>query len=92
MNKRTALLAAVACAALPALCQAAVVDATLIPDGTYVVKVEKVTDPQHLLVAMNNGMETNLVAAGSMTFAKVKVDDTIKISIVKGKVPVYAVQ
>lgn len=90
--KKRILLAALFSFALPAFAQASVISASLIPDGTYVVKVEKIADSQHLLVAMNNGMETELVAAGSMTFAKVKVNDTIKVSIVKGKVPVYAVQ
>ena len=71
---------------------ASTVDPTLIPDGTYVVKVEKVQDAQHLLVVMQNGVETTLVARSSIDFNKVKANDTIKISLIKGIVPVYAIQ
>lgn len=92
MNKRISTLALVAFLAVPALASAAGVDASLIPDGTYVVKVERVQDAQHLVVAMNNGMETTLIASGRVTFTKVKVNDTIKVSLIKGKVPVYAIQ
>jgi hypothetical protein len=41
---------------------------------------------------MDNGMETTLSATGSVSFAKVKANDTIKVSLIKGKVPVYAIQ
>jgi hypothetical protein len=92
MKKRISLLALFAFLAAPAATLAASVDASLIPDGTYVVKVEKVDDAQHVTVAMNNGMETTLAATGSVTFSKVKANDTIKVSVIKGKVPVYAVQ
>ena len=34
------------------------IDASLIPDGTYTVKVEKVIDPKHVQVTMDNGAET----------------------------------
>ncbi|MDE2482641.1 MAG: hypothetical protein KGN02_10670 [bacterium] len=76
----------------PVIASASAMDASLVPDGTYVVKVEKVQDPQHALVMMNNGVETTLVAAGGVDFSKVKANETIKISLIKGKVPVYAVQ
>lgn len=76
----------------PSMASAAVVDASLMPDGTYTVKVEKVEDAQHALVMMQNGVETVLVAAGSADFSKCKANDTLKISIIKGKVPVLAVQ
>jgi hypothetical protein len=91
MMKRISLLALLALL-VPAAAPAATVDASLIPDGTYVVKVEKVQDAQHITVAMNNGMETTLAASGSVSFSKVKTNDTIKVSVIKGKVPVYAVQ
>jgi hypothetical protein len=90
---RSVLVSACMLAALvPAMASAAVVDATLVPDGTYVVKVEKVEDAQHALVMMQNGVETLLVAQGSADFSKCKPNDSIKVSIVKGKVPVLAVQ
>jgi hypothetical protein len=91
MKTRITVLALVAALA-PGAALANTVDATLIPDGTYVVKVEKVQDAQHVLVAMNNGIETTLTAATSVTFNKVKPNDTIKVSLIKGKVPVYAQQ
>ena len=91
MNKRIAFLSLIALLATP-LAAFAAVDATLIPDGTYVVKVEKVNDAQHVTVVMNNGIETTLPATGSVSFSAVKANATIKISVVKGKVPVFAVQ
>lgn len=84
-----ALFALVALA--PAMASAALVDASLVPDGSYVVKVEKVQDSQHLLVMMANGVETTLVAQG-VDFSKVKANDTLKISLVRGKVSVYVEQ
>ncbi len=84
----TALVALVIALAPPPA-SAAVVDASLIPDGNYTVKVEKVQDAQHALVMMQNGVETMLVATGGADFSKVKANDTLKISIVKGKVPVF---
>jgi hypothetical protein len=92
MNKRIALLGLLTFLAAPAAAVAGAVDASLIPDGTYVVKVEKVQDAQHATVVMNNGIETTLVATGAASFGKVKANDTIKVSIVKGKVPVLAIQ
>jgi hypothetical protein len=92
MNKRIALLGLLTFMAAPAVSQAAAIDASLIPDGTYVAKVETVIDAQHATVMMNNGIETKLTATGSASFAKVKANDTVKVSIVKGKVPVLAVQ
>ena len=91
MNTRLAFLALLSLAAVPAAASAAV-DASLIPDGTYVVKVERVDDAQHVTVVMNNGIETTLPAAGSISFSAVKANDKIKISVVKGRVPVFAVQ
>ncbi|HEV3155491.1 MAG TPA: hypothetical protein VGZ02_16920 [Candidatus Baltobacteraceae bacterium] len=91
MNKRIALLTVLALLGAPSAAFAAV-DASLIPDGTYVVKVEKVNDAQHVTVVMNNGIETTLPATGSVNFGAVKANATIKISVVKGKVPVFAVQ
>ncbi len=77
---------------IPSLACAATIDASLIPDGTYVVKVEKVQDAQHATVMMDNGAETTLTATGSADFSKIKANSTIKVSVIKGKVPVYAIQ
>lgn len=76
----------------PAFACAATIDASLIPDGTYTVKVEKVQDAQHATVLMDNGAETTLIATGSADFSKIKANATIKVSVIKGKVPVYAIQ
>lgn len=80
----------IALSIVPSLALASTVDSSLVPDGTYVVKVEKVQDSQHALVMMQNGVETMLVAQGAVDFSKVSSNETIKISLVKGKVPVFA--
>ncbi|MGZ3499191.1 MAG: hypothetical protein ACXVAG_13480 [Vulcanimicrobiaceae bacterium] len=86
-------IAALACVALaPAAALANTVDASLIPDGTYTVKVEKVVDPQHMTVKMDNGIETTLSAKAGVTFGKIKDNDTVKLSVISGKVPLYQVQ
>jgi hypothetical protein len=81
-----------AAALLPSTAFAATIDARLIPDGTYVVKVEKVQDPAHVLVVMQNGVETTLAARNTINFLSVKPNDTLKISLIKGMVPVFRVQ
>ena len=92
MKKLVATALFAAAIAAPVATLAATVDATLIPDGTYVVKVEKVQDPQHALVMMQNGVETMLVGRSTIDFTKAKTNDTLKISLIKGVVPVYAIQ
>ncbi len=67
------------------------IDSSLIPDGTYTVKVEKVLDAKHVLVTMDNGAETTLGAGrDTVDFSKVKPSDQIKLSLIKGNVMVYA--
>jgi len=85
-------LALLAGVATPLYAQAASVSASLIPDGTYTATVEKVNDLQHITVKMSNGIETTLEATSSVTFSKLKADDTIKLSVIAGKVPVFKVQ
>lgn len=89
-----ALAAAFAALATPALAVAGpTVAASLIPDGTYTATIEKVIDPKHLLVKMDNGMETTLTTNRSnVDFSKTKVNDNIKLSLIKGEVAVYIVQ
>jgi ATP-dependent 26S proteasome regulatory subunit len=87
-----AIAALVSALLAPVAALANTVDATLIPDGTYIVKVEKVADSRHILVKMDNGIETTLSAKGSVDFSKVKSNDTVKLSVTGGKVPVYLVQ
>lgn len=76
-----------ACAPLGAL--AKTVDASLIPDGTYVAKVEKVPDARHVTILMSNGMETTVSAMRSVNFSTVKPGATMKLTIESGKVPVF---
>lgn len=76
---------------MPVIASAAVIDPSLVPDGTYVAKVEKVVDASHLLVAMQNGVETTFTPT-SGSFNNVKANDTIKVTLIQGKVRVYAVQ
>lgn len=92
MRKVLAGLAFAAAVSAPIVVLAANVDASLIPDGTYTVKIERVVDPQHITVMMPNGMETTLSAEGAVTFAKLKPNATVKLSVVKGHVPVYALR
>jgi hypothetical protein len=79
-----------AVSAAPLAAFAAAVDPSMIPDGTYVVKVEKVEDQSHLLVMMQNGVETTLVSRS--TFTAVKANDTLKVSLIKGVCPVFQIQ
>lgn len=66
------------------------IDASLIPDGTYTVKVEKIVDAKHILVTMDNGAESTLSAGrDSVDFTKIKPEDQVKLSLITGKVMVY---
>lgn len=90
MYKKLSLAAVVATLAIPAVAQAALIDASLIPDGTYTVKVEKVIDSKHIQAAMDNGAEA-VLSAGRPTvdFGPVKAGDSVKLSLIKGQVMVY---
>jgi hypothetical protein len=92
LKKLAATMLFAAAAVAPVASFGATVDSGLIPDGTYVVKVEKVQDSQHVLVVMQNGVETTLIARSNIDFNKVKTNDVIKVSLIKGIVPVYVVQ
>jgi hypothetical protein len=75
----------------PSVALAASVDASLIPDGTYTVKVDRVIDAKHIQVTMDNGTSTTLSAGrASVDFSKVKQNDQVKLSLIKGSVMVYA--
>jgi len=66
------------------------IDASLIPDGTYTVKVEKVVDNKHIQVTMDNGAETTLSAGrDTVDFGKIKPSDSVKLSLIKGSVMVF---
>ena len=80
-------------ALLPIASLAAMVDASLIPDGTYLVKVEKVVDASHIQVALvHSGLESTLGATGSANFGSIKPNDMLKIAVVKGQIPSFSRQ
>jgi hypothetical protein len=90
-NVLTLALALVLASATPAVSAAASVDASQIPDGTYTVKVEKVIDPKHLMVLLDNGNETTLGAGrDTVDFSKIQQNDQVKLSLIKGTVMVFA--
>ncbi|MDQ2864673.1 MAG: hypothetical protein M3R51_00455 [Candidatus Eremiobacteraeota bacterium] len=91
MQKTLSMLTLAAVCAAPSIAMAAnSVDASLIPDGTYTVKVQKVVDGKHIAVAMDNGQETTLsVGRDSVDFGKIKAGDQVKLSLIKGGVMVY---
>jgi hypothetical protein len=92
VNRKIPALALLLGFLLPAAALAAnTIDPSLIPDGTYTVKVERVLDAKHVLVTMDNGTETTLSAGrATVDFSKVKQNDQIKLSLIKGSVMVYA--
>ena len=92
MRKTLLTFVFLAALAAPISALANTVDASLVPDGTYVVKVEKVMDAQHMTVRMDNGIETTLAAKGAIDFSKVKSNDTVQISVVQGKIPVFKIK
>jgi hypothetical protein len=79
-----------ALAILPATAMAASIDSSLIPDGTYTVKVDQIVDAKHIKVTMDNGADTTLSAGrDSVDFSKIKNGDSVKLSLIKGQVMVY---
>jgi len=93
VRKTLSLLALLTAIAAPAAALAAnTVDATLIPDGTYNATVEKVVDGKHITIKMDNGVETTVTTnRANVDFSKVKANDQIKMSLIKGMVAVYVV-
>lgn len=91
MRRTVSLLALGAILSAPSVAFAAnAIDASLIPDGTYTVKVQKVLDSKHIEVTMDNGAETTLPGGrDSVDFGKVKPGDQVKLSLIKGSVMVY---
>lgn len=93
MPKPVALLAllAVLSAPLTALAADQTMDATLIPDGTYTVHIDKIVDANHMIVIMQNQVKTEVAAnRPSMDFTKLKPNADVKLSLGKGKVLVFA--
>ena len=90
MHKLLTVAAFLAAVAAPAAVLAAPIDASLIPDGTYTVKVDKIVDAKHIAVSLDNGSQTTLsTSRDSVDFSKIKVGDQVKLSLIKGQVMVY---
>lgn len=93
-RKPLALLALIAATAAPLSALAdQTVDASLIPDGTYTVKVDRVVDANHMVIVMQNSVKTTVAAVRpSMDFTKLSPNDNVKMSLGKGKVLVFVKQ
>ena len=92
-NIFAALMLACALGAPAAALADQMVDATLIPDGTYTVKVDKVVDAQHMVIVMQNSVKTTVEAnRPTMDFTKLHPNDNVKLSLGKGRVLVYLAQ
>ncbi|MDQ6930454.1 MAG: hypothetical protein M3126_07300 [Candidatus Eremiobacteraeota bacterium] len=91
MRKPVTLLALLALLAAPIAALAGQsVDSSLIPDGTYTVRIDKIVDAQHMVIVMQNAVKTEVVAnRSSMDFTKLKSNADIKLSLGKGKVLVF---
>ena len=82
-------LIALALFCIPANALAAAVDSSLIPDGDYTVTVEKIVDAKHLRVKMDNGVESVLPAAKTVTFDVTSHVTVAKVFVYKGIVITY---
>ena len=79
--------------AAPVAALANTIDSSLIPDGTYTVKVDKVIDSQHMVIVMQNSVKTTVSAnRPTMDFTKLAANDNVKLSLGKGKVLVFVKQ
>jgi len=90
VNRNRLFVALVFACSLPLAANAATVSPSNIPDGTYTVTVEKVVDPKHVEVKMDNGSDTTLPAGrSSVDFSKVQPNDQLKLSVIAGAVAVF---
>jgi hypothetical protein len=93
MRKTIAALSLLAVTLAAPLAARADIDASLIPDGTYTVKVEKVVDATHMIIVMQNSVKTEVTAnRPTMDFTKLAPNDNVKMSLGKGKVLVFMKQ
>ena len=90
VHKTISAFALIAALAAPSAVLAAAIDSSLIPDGTYTVKVNKIIDSKHIDVSMDNGSQTTLsTGRDTVDFSKIKPGDQVKLSLIKGQVMVY---
>lgn len=93
MRKSIAALSLLAATLVAPVAARADVDASLIPDGTYTVKVEKIVDANHMVIVMQNSVKTTVTAnRPSMDFTKLAPNDSVKMSLGKGRVLVFVKQ
>lgn len=63
------------------------IEASLVPDGLYTALVEKVADPAHITVKMENGMEVDLKPSKhTVTFSTSMENTKVKIYIMQGEI------
>lgn len=84
--RKKALLFFMLSAVFPLSAKASLVDPSLIPDGEYKVTVEKVVDGKHIVVKMDNGIESEVPATKTLTFDAAEASRNAKIFIYKGLV------
>ncbi|MBV8196503.1 MAG: hypothetical protein JO263_00075 [Candidatus Eremiobacteraeota bacterium] len=90
MKRYGLLVAPLLAALLTSAAAAATLDPASMADGTYTVKVEQVIDAKHVKVALDTGGEATLTAGRpTVNFSNVRVQDQLKLSIIKGEVVVY---
>lgn len=74
---------------LPLAASAALTDPSLIPDGDYDVVVEKIVDAKHVIVRMDNGIEAEIPATGTLSFDPSSKIKKAKIFVYKGLIITY---
>lgn len=86
MRKEALFIGALATFFAPVAANASLVDPTLIPDGEYKVTIEKVVDSKHIVVKMDNGIESEVPAAKTLTFDGAAAAKNARVFIYKGVV------
>lgn len=86
MRKEALFIGALAAFLVPVAARASLVDPALIPDGEYKVTVEKVVDSKHIIVKMDNGIESEVPAAKTLSFDSTSSVKTARLFIYKGVV------
>lgn len=72
-----------------AMLVATLVNPSLIPDGDYVVTIERIVDSKHIIVRMDNGIESQIPAAATVSFDAGSHMKHAKIFVYKGLVITY---
>ena len=61
-----------------------------IADGTYTVKVQRVVDAKHVVVATDDGKQATLAAGrDTIDFSKVKPNDQLRLSVANGAIGAF---